>query len=98
MDVMIYANYGVLAHEKQPVYTVAPEATATISEPFYIIIPDSMQPHVTIGGSVAVVLPNSFSPYMLSELLHTDCNDMPVLEWIDKDGKRCRYSLDTHGA
>ena len=39
MDVKIYDNYGVLAHEKQHVYTTAPEATAKVSEPFYIIIP-----------------------------------------------------------
>lgn len=98
MDVLIYANYGVLAHEKHPVYTTAPETTAICSEPFYIIIPDSMKPYITKTDEIAVTLPNCCMPYMLCELLHTDRNDMPVLEWMDKNGKRCRYSPGTYSA
>ena len=98
MDVKIYANYGVLAHEKQPVYTTAPEATATVSEPFYIIIPDAMKPYVTEGGQIALILPDGFGPYLLAECLATGQDDMPVITWIDKNEERRVYLPGTYGA
>ena len=39
MDVAIYANWGVLAAEKQCVYTMAPTDTAAVSEPRVVRIP-----------------------------------------------------------
>lgn len=97
MDVMIYDNYGVLAHEKQHVYTTAPEATAKVSEPFYIILPDAMQPYETAAGEIALSVPNGFNPYLLRELLSTARDGMPVLRWIDRDGKAHEYLPGTYG-
>ena len=97
MKVKIYDNYGVLAHEKQHVYTTAPEATATVSEPFYIIIPDSMTPYITAAGQVALNVPDGYNPYLLSELLFTANDGMPVLSWIDRHHKVHEYRLGTHG-
>lgn len=95
MDVMIYANYGVLAHEKTCVYTTAPEATATVSEPFYIIIPDSMTPYETVDGQIALMLDGR--PWLLYECLATARDGMPVIRWFDRQGKRHAYSPGTYG-
>ena len=97
MDVKIYDNYGVLAHEKQHVYTTAPEATATVSEPFYIIIPDTLQPYVTEAGEIALILPDGFGPYLLAECLATNRDGMPVISWIDKNGKKHTFTPGTYG-
>ena len=97
MDVKIYDNYSVLAHEKQHVYTIAPESTASLSESFYIIIPYSMNPYITEVGEIAIIPPNSFK-YLLAECLETGHDGMPVITWIDKNGSKCTYDLGTYSA
>lgn len=98
MDVKIYDNYGVLAHEKQHVYTTAPEATAAVSEPFYIIIPEGMHPYVTASGEVALELPDGFNPYFLHEVLATGRDGMPIIRYIDRKEKSHTFHLGTYGA
>lgn len=66
MDVMIYENYGVLAHEKEPVYTVAPHEHAVVSEPFFISIPVSLHPYMTKSGEVALEIANTFACSILT--------------------------------
>ena len=97
MDVKIYDNYGVLAHEKQHVYTTAPEATAAVSEPFYIIIPEGMHPYVTASSEVALELPDGFNPYLLHEVLATGRDGMPIIHWVDRKGKSQTYLPGTYG-
>ena len=97
MDVKVYDNYGVLAHEKEHVYTTAPEATATLSEPFYIIIPNGLHPYITDAGEVALIPPGGFGPYLFAECLATGRNGMPVIAWVDREGKRRSYLPGTYG-
>ena len=96
MDVKIYDNFGVLAHEKQHVYTTAPEATAVVSEPFYIIIPNGLKPYVTVDGNVAIEPPDCIGPLLLSECLATGRNGMPVIAYVDKHEKRHSYLPGTY--
>lgn len=98
MDVKIYDNYGALSHEKQHVYTTAPEATAAVSEPFYIIIPESMHPYVTASGEIALDLPDAFKPYLLREVLATGRDGMPIIRYIDRKEKSHTYYPGTYGA
>ena len=98
MDVIIYDNYGVLAHEKQHVYTTAPEATAVVSEPFYIIIPEGMHPYVTEAGEVALSLPNGYNPYLLREVLATARDGMPMIAYIDRSGENHTFHPGTYTA
>lgn len=98
MEALVYDNYGVLAHEKQHVYTaMSPEATAKVSEPFYLIIPDSMSPYITASGEVALSVPDGYNPYLLRELLFTGDDGMPVLRWIDRHNKVHEYIPSTRG-
>lgn len=97
MDVKIFDNYGVLAHEKQHVYTTAPEATAKVSEPFYIIIPSGLRPYVTVDGAIAIEPPDGLGKYLLSECLATGRNGMPVIAYVDKYGERRSYLPGTYG-
>lgn len=96
MDVMIYDNYGVLAHEKVHIYTTAPEATAKVSEPFYIIIPDAMRPYETVEGQISLMLDDQ--PWLLRECLDTARDGMPIIRWYDKQGHRHEYAPGTYGA
>ena len=92
MIATIYVNHGVLAHEKQNIYTTAPESTAVVSEPLYIIIPEEMNPYITRGGFVALSVPNGRNPYLLYELLDADRYGMPILRYIGRDDKKL-YSI-----
>ena len=98
MDVKIYVNYGVLAHEKQRVYTTAPEPTATVSEPLYIIIPSGLKPYVTVNGTIAIEPPDGAGngKYLLWECLATGHYGMPIIAYVDKFGKRRSYLLGTY--
>lgn len=97
MDVMIYANYGVLAHEKVPVYTIVPCEHAVVSEPFFISIPVSLHPYMTKSGEVALEIANTFAPILLSETLITGADGMPRIRWIDRNGARHTFIPGTYG-
>lgn len=83
MITKIYANYGVLAHEKETVYTIAPHECATASEPVTVTIPDSLTPRENEAGEIIVTLDGM--AYLLSEVL-TNAGDRPVLRWYDGRG------------
>ena len=80
MIVKIYANYGVLAHEKETVYTIAPHEHATLSEPILIDLPASVNPRENAAGEILVDL--NETPYLLSEVLGGRKGDV-VLKWFD---------------
>lgn len=80
MIVEIYANYGVLAHEKETVYTTAPHEHATLSEPILINLPDSVSPCENFLGETLVTLDGKI--YLLSEVLSGRKGDV-ALKWFD---------------
>lgn len=80
MKTTIYANYGVLVHEKQTAYTVAPHEHATASEPVTVTIPESLTPRENEAGEIIVTLDGM--AYLLSEVL-TNAGDKPVIRWYD---------------
>ena len=86
MKAKIFANYGVLAHEYTCVYTETPAATATLSEPVNVEIPDEYQPYETATGEIALVFPDGLLPYMLGDVLTTGKNDTPALRWVTGSG------------
>lgn len=80
MIVKIYANYGVLAHEKETVYTTVPHEHATLSEPVLIDLPASVNPRENAAGEILVDL--NGMPYLLSEVLGGRKGDV-ALKWFD---------------
>lgn len=82
----IYANYGVLAHEKETVYTTVPHESATLSEPIIIDLPASANPRENAFGEILVDL--NETTYLLSEVL-TGTNGDVALRWFD--GKTRHY-------
>lgn len=83
MKITVYANYGVLAHEKRTAYSTAPMQTAKVSEPVAVEIPDSLNPRETEGYGIVVTLDKGVWP--LSDVL-TNAGDEPVLRWYTGSG------------
>lgn len=80
MKTTIYANYGVLAHEKQTIYTTAPTDEAVHSEPVTVDIPDSFKPGKNALDMILVEIDGK--NYLLAEVLcHRD--DKPCISWYD---------------
>lgn len=79
MKVNVYASYGVLAHEKQPVYTVGnPESD--INEKITVDIPEKFSPCENEIGDILVTIDGGI--YTLHEVL-TNKGDKPALRWYD---------------
>lgn len=81
-QIMVYENWGVLAHEYQPVYSVHVPATdaykiviLTVDVPTWVSAMD--EPGVTIDGT----------DYLLHEVLH-NWGDAPALVWYDGHSTR----------
>ena len=97
MKTTIYANYGVLAHEYQTIYTAtAPHGHAKVSEPVIVEIPDDFKPYHNDYGEVVITVPGMPWPYMLDEVLTTVNGDLPGLRWYDGH-KEHRLTLKTIG-
>ena len=84
MVVTIYKSYGVLAHEKQPFYSVSAPASNIYDEikaemPWKVWKNASGEPCVTLGGV----------DYLVREIL-TNWGDDPALVWYEDDGKHHR--------
>lgn len=87
MKLDIICNYGVLAHEKQWIYTCTtshPQGKAY--DTVTVEIPERLQPYETVTGAIAVTLDGA--PYLLSDVL-TSRNDKPCIRWYD--GAHTRY-------
>lgn len=80
MITKVYANYGVLAHEKETVYSTAPHEHATLSEPILIDLPASVNPRENAFDEIIVDL--NGSTYLLSEVISGTRGDV-VLKWYD---------------
>lgn len=89
MIVTIYAYYGVLGHEKCPVYWPS-HVNGEICEELAVDIPVPMwrntydEPGVTLDGN----------DYLLQEVL-TNWGDEPALVWINDAGKKRHLILKT---
>lgn len=76
----LYASYGVLAHEKQPVYTdglpvsdIYDIVTVDLPAGVYIL-------HHAAGGTLVDI---DGQVYFLNDILSTDDQDQPILTWFD---------------
>lgn len=86
MKTTIYANYGVLAHEKQTIYTTAPTDEAVYSEPITVDIPESFKPGENAFGIVLVEIDGS--NWLLGDVLDSR-DDKPCISWYD--GPRSKH-------
>lgn len=86
-----YANYGVLAHEKQVIFTVsAPHCHATVSDRVVITIPDDWEVAENNFGDVLIISPDGVS-YLGDDII-SSYGDKPVLSWFD--GSEHRITLE----
>lgn len=92
MKCTIYANYGLLGHEKETIYHTANSA---ISDALTVEIPEALAPYMAVGG-LAVMLPvnGKPTPYWLNEVLRADRRtNNPVIRWYDGN-KRQTVALE----
>lgn len=76
-----YANYGVLAHEKQIIFTAGrPHAQATTSDEVEITLPDGWSAEENKIGGLMICGPAG--DYLADEIL-SSWGDAPVLSWFD---------------
>lgn len=76
----IYKNWGVLAHEKQPVYT----CDNPITEAYDVVnvrLPDNWTAGANRYGETLIAVPNG-KTYLGDEIL-TNWGDAPALRWYD---------------
>ena len=81
MTTKIYKSYGVLAHEKQPFYSVSCPAS-DIHDEIQVEMPCPVWR--TVMGDAGVTLGGI--DYLLADVL-TNWGDDPALVWYEDDGK-----------
>lgn len=82
-ELKIYANYGVLAYEKETIYTAyAPEATATVSEEVTVYVPEGFEVGQNALGNILVDSDKLDFTYDLNEILGSN-DDKPCFTWFD---------------
>lgn len=84
MKTTIYANYGVLAHEKQTVYTTNP--ISDVCDKLTVEIPDSLNPYITVMDEVGIE-PDNAGCNGISEVLTTAAGNRPAVRYCDSNGK-----------
>lgn len=84
MKTTIYANYGVLAHEKQTVYSTSP--ISEVYDKLTVEIPASLNPYTTVLREVGIE-PDNARCNGLSEVLTTTKGNRPAVRYCDYDGK-----------
>lgn len=83
IEMTIYANYGLLAHEKQVIFSAAP--LCDIADALRVVVPNISgvnaigDPIITIDGT----------DYLLGELL-TSINGKPALRWVANGSRHTR--------
>lgn len=77
-----YANYGVLAHENQTLFTAyAPAARADYAEEVEYTIPEGWETSENAAGELLLTLDGK-THYLVQELL-SSWGDKPVFVWYD---------------
>lgn len=88
MKIKCYVNYGVLGHEKLPVYTVGcPAGRATAYETGILDIPDDLKPYETAAGFIVVMMYGL--PCDINTVLRTNADGNPVI--LAPGGRKTRY-------
>lgn len=83
MTTTIYANYGVLAHEYQTIYTAgAPHCHAAVSEKLEVEIPDEFRPYLNDTDDIVINIPDMPWPYMFREVIGA-MDGFPAICWHD---------------
>ena len=77
---LIYKSYGVLAHEKQPVYTFDRPASEIYDE-ISALVPDGWRTAENAYGETIVESPHGIT-YLGNEIL-TTWGDAPAFRWHD---------------
>lgn len=85
MTTTIYANYGVLAHEKQTVYTTNP--ISDVCDKLTVEIPASLNPYITVMDEVGIE-PDNSGCNGLSEVLTTTTGNRPAVRYCDREGNK----------
>lgn len=86
----IYKSYGVLAHEKQPVYTVDRPASE-IYDVVDVVLPEGWETCEGVYGDKLICSPDGVT-YIAGEIL-TNWGDDPALVWCDNRQERHRIML-----
>lgn len=89
-----YVNYGVMAHEKQTLFTMEP-CEDGVSEKIELYIPDEFELTENQTRSILVNTPDG-TCYMLHEILSSK-DDNPIFRWWDKNGKYNIVQLEGQG-
>ena len=79
MIVNLYKSYGVLAHEKEPVYTYSNPASE-IYDMVSVEIPETFKPCEAVNDNILVHVGGY--DYLINEVL-TNAGDAPALGWWD---------------
>lgn len=92
MKIKLYKNYGVLAHEKEAIYTYLKPASdvydrVTVDVPQIVGVSGYGEHLVLLGGEV----------YPLTDVL-TTVNDAPALRWYDGRAYQIVTLLTVEGA
>lgn len=77
MEVTIYANYGMLAHEKETVYSMCP--ATVVYEELTVILPDEIYAGENHAGEILVDFDGSGCLYPFSRLLCNHNHNSPAL-------------------
>lgn len=86
-----YANYGVLAHEKKPVFTISnTHAHTTVSEEIEITLPDKWGVGEDRLGRKLIITPDG-EKYIADDII-SSYGENPALNWYD-GGKEHRIIL-----
>lgn len=76
----LYASYGVLAREKQPVYTDG-LPMSDIYDLVTVDLPAGVSIHHNAAGETLVDIDDQV--YLLRDILSTNDQDQPILTWFD---------------
>lgn len=85
MKIEAFANYGVLAHEKLPVYTTAINCT-----PYYDKIILDIPFDCYLNSYCDYIVRIDGEHYELSRILVSMRDGNPALRWVDRQGNHCR--------
>ena len=90
MTINFYANYGVLAHEKRPVFSTAP---GEISDKISAKLPEGWDTYTMQDGQTGLVAPWG-GHYAINDVLVERGGD-PWLSAVDNSGKirRCKLLI-----
>ena len=82
--IKIYANYGVLPHEKETVYTYSSKQSE-ICEELYIEIPEGFKVYEQVDGAGTILSADEGYDYTVDELLK-NVGGSPAFAYVGKDG------------